>query len=291
MILFFRGTLMPNFIITADTTMDLPMDLINKYDIRPIASYVNLGGDDRADWPDLTQKDLFDYVTESGQLPKTSAANPFDYEEFFRKIRETDDRPIIHLAKSSGASSCYANACMAAEEIENVYCVDSWAIASGTGLMALRAAQSELTDPEALVADLNEYRTRIECSFVIETVEYLYKGGRCSGLAALAAGIMKLRPEIIMTEGHMHAGRKFRGKYDKVLRDFTEDKLGDPTQFEPDYLFINHTLQDTALLDSLVGYIKGLNYFKEVIVVPACSAVATHCGPGTFGFHPVRKKS
>jgi len=271
--------------------MDLPMEMIKKHDIRPVASYVNLGEEDLPDWPDLTQKDLFDYVAKSGELPKTSAANPFDYENFFRKIRETDDRPIIHICKTSGASSCYENAKTAAEEVENVYCVDSWGIGSGTGLLVLRAAQSDIEDPEALVEDLNEYRTRIECSFVIETVDYLFKGGRCSGLAAIGANILKLRSEIIMTEGKMHAGRKFRGRYDKVLMDFTAEKLGQPEQYEPDYLFVNHTLQDPELLQKLMDYIRGLNYFKEVIEVPACAAIATHCGPGTFGFHPVRKKA
>ena len=282
---------MSKFIITADTTMDLPMELIEKNDIRPIASYVNLGGEDLPDWPDLTQKDLFEYVAKSGELPKTSAANPYDYENFFRKIRETDDRPIIHIAKTSGASSCFENAKAAAEEIANVYCVDSKGIGSGTGLVVLRAAESEIDDPALLCEDLNEYCSRIECSFVIETVDYLFKGGRCSGLAAIGANILKLRPEILMTEGKMHAGRKFRGRYDKVLMDFTAEKLGDPSKYEPDYLFINHTLQDPELLQKLTDYIRGLNYFKEVIVVPACAAIATHCGPGTFGFHPVRKKA
>ncbi len=282
---------MSRFIITADTTMDLPMELIDKYDIRPIASYVSLGGEDMPDWPDVTSMDLFEYVAKSGELPKTSAANPYDYETFFKKIRETDARPIIHIAKTSGASSCFENAKMAAADIPDVYCVDSWALGSGTGLLALRAAQSEIEDPEALVADLEEYRTRIDCSFVIETVDYLYKGGRCSGLAAIGANILKLRPEIILTEGRMHPGRKFRGRYDKVLMDFTAEKLAHPEEFEPDYLFINDTLQDRELLNKLLDYIRGLNYFKEVIEVPACAAVATHCGPGTYGFHPVRKKA
>ena len=282
---------MSKFIVTADTTMDLPLEMIKKYDIRPIASYVSMGGDDMPDWPDVSAQDLFDYVAKSGQLPKTAAANPYDYEEFFRKIRETDSRPIIHIAKTSGASSCFENARMAAQDIEDVYCVDSWGLGSGTGLLALRAAQSEIDDPEKLVEDLNEYRTRIDCSFVIETVEYLYKGGRCSGLAAIGASVLKLRPEIILTEGRMHAGRKFRGKYDKVLMDFTAEKLAHPEDYEPDYFFINHTLQDEALLQKLLDYIRGLNYFREVIVVPACAAIATHCGSGTFGFHPVKKKA
>ncbi|MBQ5952545.1 MAG: DegV family protein [Lachnospiraceae bacterium] len=282
---------MSNFIVTADTTMDLPLDLIKKYDIHPIASYVSLGGEDMPDWPDVTQQDLFAYVAKSGELPKTSAANPYDYEEFFKKIRETDDRPIIHIAKTSGASSCFENAVQASREVSDVYCVDSWGLGSGTGLVAIRAATSEISDPKVLCEDLNEYRTRIDCSFVIETVDYLFKGGRCSGLAAIGANILKLRPEILLTEGKMHAGRKFRGRYDKVLYEFTAEKLGHPEQFEPDYLFINHTLQDPQLLNRLVSYVKGLNYFKEVIDIPVCAAVATHCGPGTFGFHPVRKKA
>lgn len=282
---------MSNFIITADTTMDLPREMIERYDIRPIASYVSLGDKNMDDYPDVTAADLFQYVAASGNLPKTSAANPDDYARIFGKIRETDDRPIIHIAKSSGISSCYENAVVAAQDIPNVYPVDSWGLGSGSGLVVLKAARSEQSDPAALVEELNEYRTRIECSFVIDTLEYLYKGGRCSGLAALGAGLLKLHPEIVVTEGHMHAGRKFRGRYEKVLMDFTDDRLAHPEQYEDDVLFVNHTLQDPALLEKMLRHIEDLHYFKEIIEVPACAAIATHCGPNTFGFHPVRKKN
>ena len=282
---------MSNFIVTADTTMDLPMEVIQELDIRPIVSYVSLGGDNLADWPDITSQDLFDYVKKSGQLPKTAAANPTDYEEFFRKIRETDSRPIIHIAKSSGISSCYENAVIASREIPDVYVVDSLGLSTGSGMLVMMAAKSDKTDPKELVAELDEFKTRIECSFIIETLDFLYKGGRCSGLAALAAGILKLRPEIVLENGKMHAGRKFRGPYEKCLYTFIDETLKDLDRFEPGVLYVNHTMQDRKLLDALIQHIKDMNYFEDVKEFTACAAIATHCGPNTFGFHPVRKKA
>ncbi|MBO4872302.1 MAG: DegV family protein [Lachnospiraceae bacterium] len=282
---------MSNFIVTADTTMDLPMEVIKELDIRPIISYVSMGGDNLPDWPDITSQDLFDYVKQSGQLPKTAAANPTDYEDFFRKIREEDSRPIIHIAKSSGVSSCYENAVLASREIPDVYVVDSLGLSTGSGMLVMMAAKTDKTDPKELVAELDEFKTRIECSFVIETLDYLYKGGRCSGLAALAAGLLKLRPEIVMENGKMHAGRKFRGPYEKCLYTFIDETFKDIERFEPGILYINHTIQDRKLLEALMQHIRDFNYFEDVKEFTACAAIATHCGPNTFGFHPVRKKA
>ena len=282
---------MSNFIVTADTTMDLPMEVIKELDIRPIISYVSMGGDNLPDWPDITSQDLFDYVKQSGQLPKTAAANPTDYEDFFRKIREEDSRPIIHIAKSSGVSSCYENAVLASQDIPDVYVVDSLGLSTGSGMLVMMAAKTDKTDPKELVAELDEFKTRIECSFVIETLDYLYKGGRCSGLAALAAGLLKLRPEIVMENGKMHAGRKFRGPYEKCLYTFIDETFKDIERFEPGILYINHTIQDRKLLEALMQHIRDFNYFEDVKEFTACAAIATHCGPNTFGFHPVRKKA
>ena len=282
---------MSNFIVTADTTMDLPMDTIRRLDIRPIVSYVSMGGEDLPDWPDITAQDLFAYVSKSGQLPKTAAANPSDYEDFFRKIREEDARPIIHIAKSSGISSCYNNAVLAAQNIPDVYVVDSLGLATGSGMLVMMAAESEKSDPLELTAELDEFKNRIRCSFIIETLDYLYKGGRCSGLAALAAGLLKLRPEIVVDNGRMHAGRKFRGAYEKCLYTFIDETLQDIDRFEPGILYVNHTMQDEKLLEALLQHIRDMHYFKDVVAYPACAAIATHCGPNTFGMHPVLKKS
>jgi len=283
--------MMSNFIVTADTTMDLPMETIRRLNIHPIVSYVSLGGDNLADWPDLSAQDLFDYVAKSGQLPKTAAANPSDYEEFFRGLRAEDDRPIIHIAKSSGISSCYENAVVAAQDIPDVYVVDSLGLSTGSGMLVMMAAESEESDPKKLIAELDEFKTRIRCSFIIETLDYLYKGGRCSGLAALAAGLLKLRPEIVVDNGKMHAGRKFRGAYEKCLYTFIDETLQDIERFEPGVLYVNHTMQDKKLLDALIQHIRDKHYFKDVVEYPACAAIATHCGPNTFGMHPVLKKN
>ena len=281
---------MSNFIITADTTMDLPMEVIERLNIHPIVSYVSLGGENLADWPDITSKDLFDYVAKSGQLPKTAAANPTDYEDVFRKLRAEDSRPIIHIAKSSGISSCFENAVLAAREIPDVYVVDSLGLSTGSGMLVMMAAESDKTDPAELVAELDEFKSRIECSFIIETLDYLYKGGRCSGLAALGASILKLRPEIVLENGKMHAGRKFRGPYEKCLYTFIDETFRDLNRFEPGILYVNHTMQDRTLLEALIRHIKDMNYFEDVREFTACAAIATHCGPNTFGMHPVRKK-
>ena len=281
---------MSHFIITADTTFDLPMETVRALDIRPIISYVSMGGDDLPDWPDISAQDLFDYVKRSGQLPKTAAANPLDYEEYFKKIRETDDRPIIHIAKSSGVSSCHDNAVTAAQNVPDVYVVDSLGISTGSGMLVLMAAQSELSDPKELVVQLDEFKTRIECNFIIETLDFLYKGGRCSGLAAMAAGLLKLRPEIVMEAGQMHAGRKFRGPYEKCLFTFVDEILKDIERFENGTLYVNHTIQDPALLEKVLNYIRDMNYFADVKAYPACAAVATHCGPNCFGLQLVRKR-
>ena len=280
---------MSNLIITADTTFDLAPDVVKRNHIVPIVSYVSLGEEMMDDYPDIKSGDLFSYVAKSGKLPQTAAANPGDYETVFSRLRAEDDRPIIHIAKSSGISSCYENAVIAAREVEGVYVVDSKSLSGGSGLVVLRAAQSPLEDPEELVADLEAYREKIEGGFVIETLEYLYKGGRCSGLAALGAGILKLRPEIVIEDGKMHAGKKYRGTYDKCLSAFLEERLSQLERFDPEVIYVNHTMQDEAQLKALLETIESSHYFKKVVEYPACAAIATHCGPNCFGIFLIRK--
>ena len=153
----------------------------------------------------------------------------------------------------------------------------------------MRAAESTLEDPKELVADLEAYTKRIDCSFIIETLDFLYKGGRCSGLAAFGANLLKLRPEIIMDDGKMSPGKKYRGPYEKCVLSFIDEKLGNIERFEPEQVYINHTLQDPAMLDRIIGHIKAKNYFRNFVVYSVCAAVATHCGPNTFGIITVRK--
>ena len=280
---------MKPYIISADSTLDMPAELLAKYDIRVIASYVTMGDKTVDDWPDLTQKDLLDYVKQSGQLAKTSAANPDDYEKWFRKLA-AEGRPIIHVAKSSGVSSCYQNACMAARELENVWVVDSKNLAGGSSMTILAALNTELEDPAQVAAFMEAYRERIEGSFIIETLEFLYKGGRCSALAALGANILKLRPEIVFDNGIMRLGKKYRGVYSKCVYQYLEDQFAKLPGYETDLVYMNHTIQDPAFLEDLKACVRERTGCRELIEYPASSAISTHCGPNTFGVFFVRKE-
>ena len=241
---------MKPYIISADSTLDMPFALLEKYDIRVIPSYVTLGEKTVDDWPDLTQQQLLDYVKQTGKLAKTSAANPLDYENWFRKLLE-EGRPVVHVAKSSGISSCYENACMAAKELEKVWVVDSKNLAGGTSMSILAALNTDLEDPAQVAAFMEAYRERIEGSFIIETLEFLRKGGRCSSLAALGANILKLRPEVVFDNGIMRVGKKYRGVYRKCVYEYLNDQLAKLPGYETDLVYMNHTIQDPAFLEEL----------------------------------------
>ena len=280
---------MKPYIISADSTLDMPEDFLKLYDVRPIASYVTMGDRTVDDWPDLTQQDLFDYVRLSGQLAKTSAANPGDYERWFRKLT-AEGRPIIHVSKSSGVSSCYQNACIAAQEVGNVWVVDSKFLAGGTSMTILAALRADLKTPDEVVAFMEAYRERVEGSFIIETLEFLHKGGRCSTLAAMGANILKLRPEIVFDNGSMRVGKKYRGVYRKCVFDFLEDLLVKLPDYDTDLVYITHTIQDPAFLEELTTWVREKTGCHQLIEYPASSAISTHCGPNTFGVFFVRKE-
>lgn len=279
---------MKNIILSADSTMDMPAEMIERIDLRVIASYVTMGDRTVEDWPDVSQEDLLGYVRRSGKLAQTSAANPADYEAWFRKLA-AEGKPVVHIAKSSGVSSCYDNARIAAEEVGNVWVVDSKNLSGGSALLILEAARCGIEEPEALCSHLEAYRERIDGSFIIETLEFLRKGGRCSTVAALGANILKLRPEIVIENGIMHVGKKYRGVYSKCVYDFLNSKLAMLDSFQTDLVFVNHTIQDPAFLKELLDYLREKTGVRELIEFPASAAISTHCGPNTFGVFFVRK--
>ena len=280
---------MKSYILSADSTLDMSPELLAQYDIRLIPSYVTMGDQTLDDWPDLTQKDLLDYVKTSGELAKTSAANPDDYEKWFRRLT-AEGKPVVHVAKSSRLSSCWQNACMAAKEVGNVWVVDSKNLSGGTSLSILATLRSGPDDAAGAAAYMEAYRERIEGSFIIETLEFLRKGGRCSALAALGANILKLRPEIVFDDGIMRVGKKYRGVYRKCVYEYLDDQLAKLPDYETDLVYLNHTLQDPAFLEELKAFVKEKTGCRELIEYPACSAISTHCGPNTIGLFFVRKE-
>lgn len=280
---------MQQIVITADSTFDMPPYLAEQKKIKILPSYVRLGQETYDDYPEIKQRTLFEYYERTHELPQTIAASPNDYTDFFSQYA-TDENAVIHIAKSSEMSCCYNNALIAAREIDHVLVIDSKNISGGSALLALRATeQSGNSSPQALAKQLYKYRDGIDGSFIIDQLEYLYKGGRCSSLSLLGANTLQIRPCITIKNGKMSVGRKFRGSYKRCLFSYIDEKLTDLDSIDPKYLFISHSVQDKALLDSACQYIISKKYFEQVIAWPVNAGVAVHCGPNTFGMFYIHK--
>lgn len=280
---------MERICIAADSTFDMTLEMVQQYGIEVSASYVRMGDQDYLDYPDLKQSDLFDYFRKTKKLPQTAAANPNDYDTLFRHCLENHDA-VVFIAKSSGMSSCYANAVAAASDMENVYVIDSLSISSGSSLLAMEAVRmKDSMSAKELVEYLITYRDKIIGSFIIETLEYLHEGGRCSTLAYLGASALQIRQSINIREGKLVVGKKYMGTYKRALKEFIDTTLAQHENMRPEVVMISHAIQDEAMLNGLIDQIKALNYFEQIIPLSVCAAVACHGGPNAFGLFFVQK--
>ena len=280
---------MERICIAADSTFDMTLEMVQQYGIEVSASYVRMDETDYLDYPDLKQSDLFDYFRRTKKLPQTAAANPNDYETFFQQCLKSHDA-VVFIAKSSGMSSCYANAVSAAGNLENVYVIDSLSISSGSSLLAMEAVRMKDSLPaKELVEYLIAYRDKIIGSFIIETLEYLHEGGRCSTLAYLGASALQIRQSINIREGKLVVGKKYMGTYKRALKEFIDTTLAQHESMRPEVVMISHAIQDEAMLNGLIDQIKALNYFEQIIPLSVCAAVACHGGPNAFGLFFVQK--
>ncbi|MBR5047481.1 MAG: DegV family protein, partial [Eubacterium sp.] len=213
--------------IMSDSACDLSRDLLEKYDIAIAPFQVTLGSRSGPDGV-ITPDDIYRYVDESGELPKTSAVNLQEYLQIFGEWHDKGYQ-IVHFCLSSTWSSSYQNACVAAEEIGDVWVVDSQNLSTGQGLMVIHAAELAASgcSPEEIVASCQALVPRLESSFVVNDMEYLKKGGRCSALAAIGANILQIKPCIEVDDGVLKVGKKYRGRIKRVIRMYAEDRLKD----------------------------------------------------------------
>ena len=280
---------MERICISADSTFDMTLDMVQEYGIAVVASYVRMDDKDLLDYPDLKQSELFDYFRRTKKLPQTAAANPQDYEAFFQQCLVGHDA-VIHIAKSSGMSSCYDNAVIAANGMEHVYVIDSLSISSGSALLAMEASRQKANmGADALQAYLCSYREKIVGNFIIETLQYLHEGGRCSTLAYLGASTLQIRQSINIREGKLVVGKKYMGTYKRSLKDYIDTTLAQHEQMRPEIIMISHSMQEEELLNSLIAQIESLHYFEKIIPLSVCAAVACHGGPNAFGLFTVTK--
>ena len=278
--------------IFVDSTADLSPELIEKYDLTVIPLYVTIGGRAYKDMYEISAKDIFDNYDKTKELPKTSAVSVTDYIEAFRPAVE-EGFDIIHFAISSDFSACYQNACIAAEELGHVYPVDSRNLSTGIAQLALLAAEEAAkgeTDAEHIAEYIRTVIPRVDVSFVLNNLEFLHKGGRCSGVAALGANLLKLKPCIEVTDGKMGVGKKYRGSFEKCASEYIRDRLRDDYTVDLHRIFLTWSGCDRELIDSLKEEIKSYHNFEEVRDTGAGSTMSGHCGAGCLGILYIHKE-
>ncbi len=277
--------------ITCDSTCDLGAELIKKYDITVTPLYVYLGDEEHRDGVDITSEDIFEHVAKTGILPKTAAVSMDDYLQCFKKYTD-EGREIVHINISSDMSSSHANAVLAAKEIGGgVYPVDSRNLSTGSGHLVLMAAElaEQGYSASEIASRLEEAAKRVESSFVIDTVDYLRKGGRCSTVAALGANLLRLKPCIEVREGKMSVGKKYRGPLGKVLCEYVAERLRERPDIDTKRIFITHTHAPEDAVKQVYREIQRYQPFEEIYETIAGCTITSHCGKGTLGVLFFRK--
>lgn len=272
--------------ICADSTCDLSPELIEKYNITITPLQIFLGDKDYTDQKDIFPQTIYDYVAKTGILPKTAAVSVGTYTDVFTELKKDCDE-IIHFTISSEMSSCYQNTKLAAEEIGGIYVVDSRTLSCGIGHLAIEAAimaQDETKTGQEIFDYVTSLVDRLNVSFVINSVNYLYKGGRCSGVAAVGANLLKLKPLIEVHSGKMDMAGKYRGNMKHVVKKYILDRLTLPdVKFKRDRIFVTCTCTDYDLPNYAKEIVESLGLFDEVLITIAGSTVTSHCGKDTLG--------
>lgn len=277
--------------ITSDSTCDLSPELIKKYDIDILPLYVSLGDETKKDGEEVVPDDIYDYVDKTGILPKTSAPNISDLIDLFTRWHNLG-YTIVHFSISSDFSSSYHSATIAAEEIGNVYVVDSRNLSTGQGLVVLHGVDlaAEGKSGAEIKEECDKLTSKIEASFVVDSIDYLHKGGRCSAVAALGANLLKLKPCIEVVDGKMISSKKYRGKIDSVIIDYVKDRLNGRDDIVKNRIFITHTRCNPETVKEVRDKINELMPgFNEIIETTAGCTVTSHCGPSTLGILFIRK--
>lgn len=267
--------------ISADSTCDLSPELIERYHIGITPLYIIRGEETLRDGIDVRPEELYEYANVTGKLCKTAAVNVSDYLAYFAACREEYDA-VIHFTISSDMSACYQNACIAAQEFTNVYPVDSRNLSTGIGHLVLDAAEmaEQGMDAANIASALEKKREKLDVSFVIDTLEYLKRGGRCSALVAMSANLLHLKPCIEVKDGKMGVGHKYRGKLEKCYVQYIEERLKGRDDIDCHRIFITDSGCDEATWRELERVVRACQPFEEVIHTRAGCTVSNHCGPG-----------
>lgn len=271
--------------VSADSTCDLSRELARQYGIEVIAQPVIMEGKTYRDGLDIKPAEIFAHVAGGGELCSTSAVNTAEYAAVFGRLRKEYDA-VIHLNIGSSIASCHQNACIAAEEFYGVYPVDSENLSVGIGYLAVMAARmaAQGLETQAIVNYLEHLRTRLDMSFVIDKLEYLRKGGRCSAVTAFGANLLNIRPSIAVKEGVLQIDRKYRGSFKQCVKKYIDDRLNQAGgHSSPETVFIVHAACSDEVVELARETVAGYGIFENILITEAGCTVSCHCGPNTLG--------
>lgn len=279
---------MDKIIISSDSTCDLTPEIIEKYDIKICPISIIIDGKEYHDTVDINAEQVIEHVKQTGVLPKTSAIGQVTYEEYFTDLK-ADGGKILHFCISSKSSSCVNQARAAAEAVGGVTVIDSYSLSSGQGIQIVRAAQmlAEGKSLEETVDFIEQNKTKAQISFVVDTLDFLRKGGRCSSLALVASKVFKIHPSIAMSDGALTVSKKYTGNMQRALTMYVHDLAAEYKNYDDSLVFITHSPADKELVDLVKSLVKAEFDFKEMIETEAGSTVTSHCGYNTIGviFH------
>lgn len=273
--------------IISDSTCDLSKELIEKYNISILPLHIHLGEEEYQDGVSITPDELYAWSDANNTTPKTSAASMGEAIDAFQPHIDNGDE-VICFTISSNMSANYKVMCLAAEDLDaedKIHVIDSANLSTGIGLLVIEAAimAQDGKSADEIVARVEELKPLVRASFVVDTLTYLHRGGRCSSVAALAGGMLKLHPRIAVEDGAMDTKKKYRGKINSVIMSYVKDMEEDLKTAKKDRVFITHSGCEQSILDEVHSYLESLNVFDEILVTRAGSVISSHCGPGTLG--------
>lgn len=271
--------------ITADSTCDLPKSIIEKQNITIFPLSILLGEKSYLDGIEIHTQDIYDHVKKTGELPKTAAVTPSQYYDVFKKASD-EGKAVVHISLSSAISSSHQNALVAASEFENIYCIDSKSLCTGMGLLVLKACDLRDKNFEAkkIANRIKGLVHKLHTTFVLDSLEYLHKGGRCSGVERFGANVLGLKISIAVSPetGKLDVSKKYRGKIDAVYRQYLNDCMNAAEKADKTRIAIANS---GGVSSDIIAYAKGVaegRGFKEVIIADAGCTISSHCGPKTF---------
>lgn len=281
---------MKKVIISTDSPSDISRELAEKYGVAVCPLHVILNGEDRLDGVNITPKEIIDNYFATKSLPSTSAIPVGEYEQKFAELTK-DGAEVVHISLSSGISSSHRNAQIAAEDFDGVYVVDSCHLTAGILMLIIKAAHMAESGMAAadIAKEIEVLREKVDTSFVLDNLEFLAKGGRCSSVTALGANILGIRPSLEMREGKLAICKKYRGKIDKVQQQYLLERIDSLGEVDDEIAFFVCSPCDAEQAALLTKLAKDSGKFKEVLHLDAGCTITAHCGPNCVGIIAMKK--